>query len=303
MTDGSARSDGNHTRPDRRSARVGIHPCERERAAALLRDHARAVDGARVGRGIGAVEDESAVVRERRHSEYAGRAANTNLERAAEIQIDRVIGALRERTPHRHEAAAHGERAGAGVADNQIAAIGPRAARHRGRAVATGVVAEIAVCVGDAAPGHVQRAGAVVADAEVVVNGPRAAAHLGRADAAGQVAENAVEAGNAAAGHVQHASALVANVEAVASGPRAAAHRGRAAAADQVAEIAVCAGDAAAAYVQRAGALVADGEVAAIGPRAAAHRGRAVAAGVVAEIAVLVGDAAAGHVQHARVAD
>ena len=62
MTDGSACCDSNHAGPDRRAARVTVVSREGQRAGPPLVGHPRAVDDARVGGGIRAVEDERAVV-------------------------------------------------------------------------------------------------------------------------------------------------------------------------------------------------------------------------------------------------
>ena len=172
-----------HAAADRRVARVTIVPVERQRAGALLCDRTRTADDARVGVGIRPVEDERAVVRERVYAEHAGCAPNADLERAAGVEVDRAVGAPRERAHHRHEAARHGERADAVSADEN-ADIGPRAAAHRGGADAiSAMVAENGVRVRNAAAAHVQRAGASEADVDVAAIGPRAARYRGRADA------------------------------------------------------------------------------------------------------------------------
>ena len=219
-------------------AGIAARAREGEHAPALLRDCAGAADDARVGRVIGPVEDERAVVCQRRNAEHAGRAADADLKRAAGVQIDGAVGTLRKRAANGHEATRHGERAGSAEADCEIAAIGPRAATDRGRADTAGAGADRAGRVADIAAGHVQRAGAGNTNAETAAIGPRAARYRGGADAAGVVAEIAKCIGDAAAVHVERAGAVEADVEVAAIRPRAAAHRGRAVAANARAEIA-----------------------------------------------------------------
>ena len=126
-------------------------------------------------------------------------------------------------------AAGHVERAGAAEADVEDAATGPRATTHRGRADATGVVAEVAGCIGDAAADHGQRAGAAVADVEIAAIGPRTARHRGRADAANFGAEIAGRVGRvSASNHFKRGGASCSDVETIAE-IRAGADRCRAA--------------------------------------------------------------------------
>ena len=174
----------------------------------MLRDSTIPTDDTSVGRGIGTVEDERAVVRESVHAKHAVRAADADLERAARIQIDRAVRALGQRTGHRHEAAIHRERAGAVVdADFEVTSIGPRAARYCHGAGAAVITDNALPAVGDSAAADVERAGAAdaVADGEIVVRGPRAARYRDRADAEEVVADNARPVGDDATGHVQRA--------------------------------------------------------------------------------------------------
>jgi hypothetical protein len=67
--------------------------------------------------------------------------------------MDRAASAPQERAADGHEAARHGERAGAAAADEadgQVAAIRPRAARYRGRADAAGAFVGSALAAGAA---------------------------------------------------------------------------------------------------------------------------------------------------------
>ena len=159
--------------------------------------------------GIGTVEDQRAVVGQRRDAKNAGCASNTDLECATRVEVDRAESALRERTAHAHKPAVHIERAGAGAAYREVATVGPRTARHRGGSDTTGGIAESAsglakhaVRVADIAADHVECAGAAGADGETATVGPRAARYRDGAAASCAGAKNAARAGDPAAGHV-----------------------------------------------------------------------------------------------------
>ena len=170
----------------------------------------------------------------------------------------------------------------------EFAAIGPSPARHRGRADAAGVDADIADCVGDASAGHAERASAGEADVEIAAVGPGAARHRGRADASGVVGDTAKCVSDASAGHAERAGAGEADAEFAAIGPSPARHRGRADAAEVAADRADCVGDASAGNGERAGAAVTDIEIDAIGQRAAGEGERSHVTAILGNVGVRV---------------